>query len=88
MEQDIDSLQGTWQIESLTMDGHAIPDGYSDARLVITGYRFESLGMGGVYEGVIRLDETTQPRQLDMTFDAGPEKVTRIVASMKFTIIV
>jgi uncharacterized protein (TIGR03067 family) len=62
------------QIESLTTDGRAIPDGYGDARLVITGNRFESLGMGGVYEGVLRLDETTQPRQLDMTFDAGPEK--------------
>jgi uncharacterized protein (TIGR03067 family) len=74
MKQDIDLLQGTWQIESLTVDGGPIVDGYSEARLVITGNRFESLGMGGVYEGSIALDETTQPRGLDMTFDAGPEK--------------
>jgi uncharacterized protein (TIGR03067 family) len=74
MSQDIDLLQGSWQIESLTMDGRAIADGYGEARLLITGNRFESLGMGGVYEGVIRLDETTQPRGLDMTFNAGREK--------------
>jgi uncharacterized protein (TIGR03067 family) len=74
MSQDIDLLQGSWQIESLTMDGRAIADGYGEARLLITGNRFESLGMEGVYEGVIRLDETTQPRGLDMTFNAGPEK--------------
>ena len=74
MQQDLDLLQGTWQIESLIVDGRAIGDGYRKARLLITGNRFQSLGMDGVYEGVLRLDETTQPRQLDMTFDAGPEK--------------
>jgi uncharacterized protein (TIGR03067 family) len=74
MEQDLDLLQGTWQIESLTVDGRAITNGYRQARLVITGNRFESLGMDGVYEGLIALDETPQPRHLDMNFDAGPEK--------------
>jgi uncharacterized protein (TIGR03067 family) len=56
------------------MEGRAVADGYSQARLMITGNRFESLGMGEVYEGVIRLDETMQPQGLDMTFDAGPER--------------
>jgi uncharacterized protein (TIGR03067 family) len=74
MSQDIDLLQGSWQIESLTMAGRAIADGYGEARLVITGNRFESLRREGVSEGVIRLDETKQPRGLDMTFNAGPEK--------------
>ena len=30
--------------------------------------------MGAVYKGTLRLDTSTNPRQLDMKFDAGPEK--------------
>jgi uncharacterized protein (TIGR03067 family) len=46
----------------------------SKARLVITGIRFESIGMGAVYEGTLELDPTANPRRLDLKFDSGPEK--------------
>ena len=30
-------------------------------------------GMGAIYKGTLKLDASTEPRQLDMKFDAGPE---------------
>jgi uncharacterized protein (TIGR03067 family) len=68
-------LQGSWSVTALEVDGQEIPAGMlGDARVVVKGNRFESTGMGAVYEGVIELDTSSTPRWLDMIFDAGPEK--------------
>jgi uncharacterized protein (TIGR03067 family) len=40
----------------------------------VNGKRFTSTGMGTEYEGTLELDASTNPRQLNMRFDAGPEK--------------
>ena len=58
-------LQGTWYVTSP-------PAG--DARVVIKGNRFESLGMGAVYQGTFKVDTSVKPMTIDMTFTAGPEK--------------
>lgn len=75
MPQDMDLLQGTWYIKSLSMEGQDLPAAmFTNARIVVKGNRFTSLGMGAVYEGTLELFPATNPRQLDMHFDAGPEE--------------
>jgi len=50
------------------------PNTIANAGIVVKANRFTSLGMGKVYEGALQLDPSTNPRQLNMHFDAGPEK--------------
>jgi uncharacterized protein (TIGR03067 family) len=74
-KKDLDLLQGTWNVTALEIDGQEISRAMpGDARIVIKGDRFTSIGMGPVYEGTLKLDASTNPRQLNMHFDAGPEK--------------
>src|SRR6185437_16095020 len=68
---DLDQLQGTWYIAALEMDGQSAPP---MGTIEISGSRFESLGMGAVYEGDLSLDESAKPKTFDLAFTAGPEK--------------
>jgi uncharacterized protein (TIGR03067 family) len=75
MRNDMDSIQGAWAVAELQMEGQTISGGMlANARVEITGNRFSSLGMGTVYEGTVSLDDSAIPHQLNMKFDAGPEK--------------
>lgn len=75
MAADLDLLQGTWTVTALEMDGQETPATMlGNARIVIKRDRFISTGMGAEYEGTLKLATSTKPRQIDMKFDAGPEK--------------
>jgi uncharacterized protein (TIGR03067 family) len=75
MQKDLDRLQGSWSVSELEMEGQTISGGMlANARVVVTGNRFESVGMGSVYEGTVTLNSSANPPQLDIKFDAGPEK--------------
>jgi len=75
MDEELARLQGEWAIVHLEINGLApAPHTFAGARMVIHGDRFESLGMGAVYEGTIELDADTLPRVFRMKFTAGPEK--------------
>jgi uncharacterized protein (TIGR03067 family) len=75
MREDIDLLQGSWSISSLTMDGLEVSaDVFASGNIVVKGNRFTSIGMGAEYEGTLELDPSTNPRQLNMRFDIGPEQ--------------
>jgi uncharacterized protein (TIGR03067 family) len=73
---DLDRLQGAWNITSLEMDGRQMP-APTGACIVIEGARFQSLGMGAVYEGKVEVDGTKKPKTFDLLFTAGPEKGNR-----------
>jgi uncharacterized protein (TIGR03067 family) len=72
MKSDLDRLQGTWDVAALEVDGQSV-SALGDARIVIEGSRFASLGMGAVYEGTLQLDASAKPARIDMKFDKGPE---------------
>lgn len=68
---DLKTLLGTWNIESLEMDGQNMPTG--GAAITIEGSRFTTTAMGGEYTGRVEVDETTSPKSFDLHFDSGPE---------------
>jgi uncharacterized protein (TIGR03067 family) len=75
MNDDLELLQGAWSISRLEVDGQTMPESMlASAKIAIKGNRFASTGMGVLYKGTLKLDTSTNPRQLDMKFDAGPEK--------------
>lgn len=69
---DLDRLQGAWNIVSLEMDGHKMSG--AGARIVIQGKRFQTLGMGAVYAGMVTVDQKSTPKRIDLHFEEGPEK--------------
>ena len=72
---DIEELQGTWRVTALQFDGRTVdPATFPGARIVISGRRFESLGMGATYEGDISIDESSSPKRFSLFFTSGPEK--------------
>jgi uncharacterized protein (TIGR03067 family) len=72
MGQDLDGLQGTWNIVSLEMDGQKMPG--AGARIVVRGDRFTTIGMGATYEGTVAVHQTTVPKSFDLHFEEGSEK--------------
>ena len=72
MKKEIEKLQGTWNVESLEMDGQASsPVMFASAKIVVEGNRFTTSGMGVDYTGVLTVDPTKTPRTFDLQFEAG-----------------
>jgi uncharacterized protein (TIGR03067 family) len=75
---DLDKLQGTWNVISLEADGQEVPAaGLDGSVIVIKGDRFTSLGMGATYEGTIALDPAKKPKTFDLVCTAGHAAGTR-----------
>jgi len=75
MSKDLDTLQGSWRVTALEVNGETMPvDTLGSAGIVINGGRFISTGMGNEYEGTFEVETKSRPRKLTMKFDTGPEK--------------
>ncbi len=75
MKADVERLQGSWRVVSLIVDGAALSAGMiGSMRVVIHDDRFQSLGMGTTYEGLIRVDVSRKPKSFSIKFTRGPEK--------------
>ena len=72
MGQDLERLQGTWNIVSLEMDGQKMSGG--GGRIEVSGSRFRTTGMGAEYEGTVVIQETTAPKGFELKFEEGAEK--------------
>jgi len=72
MTNDLERLQGTWNVTSLESNGQQMPEiTFNGATIVITDDHFRSTGMGAIYEGTLELDPTQTPNAFDMLFTAG-----------------
>jgi uncharacterized protein (TIGR03067 family) len=72
---DIDNLQGTWNIVSLEVDGNKMPESMlGGSQITVKGTRFDTVSMGAAYSGVLTLDESAKPKTFDLKFTDGPEK--------------
>ncbi len=72
MKKDLETLQGTWNIVTLEMDGQKLPAG--GAQILIKGKRFTTTAMGATYAGMIAVEEKNTPKTFDLKFTSGPEK--------------
>ena len=78
MASDLEVLQGTWHIAALEVDGEMMPsDVFADAKVVIAGDRFTSLGMGADYEGTFAIDPSKKPKAFDLIITGGHAAGTR-----------
>lgn len=72
---DINKLQGTWNIASLELEGAKQPDGaFHGAQITIKNDSFVTLSMGSTYKGTFTLNSAATPKTIDMHFSEGPEK--------------
>jgi len=75
MQAELASLQGTWEIVALEVEGQAVPEsGFAGSRIVVTGKTFTTISMGATYGGTLAIDATKRPKRLDLSFKAGPER--------------
>jgi uncharacterized protein (TIGR03067 family) len=78
MRTDLDKLQGSWNVSALKLDGQSLAAAaLAGATILVEANRFTSLGMGGTYEGTLKIDQTRKPRAIDMVFTAGHAAGTR-----------
>jgi uncharacterized protein (TIGR03067 family) len=71
-QHDLKTLQGTWTITALEIEGSSMPAG--EAHIVIKGDQFTSISMGANYKGTVVIDESQTPKAFDLKFTEGPEQ--------------
>ena len=75
MNDDIQNLQGAWNIAELEVDGNKMPESMlGESQIVVKGSKFDTVSMGAAYCGMLTLDETADPKTFDLKFTEGPEK--------------
>jgi len=75
MNAELQGLQGTWEIVALEVDGATVPEaGFRGSRIVVKGGTFTTISMGATYGGTLSIDASTNPKTLDLSFRAGPER--------------
>jgi uncharacterized protein (TIGR03067 family) len=86
MPNDLDKLQGIWNITFLEADGqHLARSALEGSQITISKNRFKSVGMGATYEGTVEVNEHSKPKSLDLLFTAGPEKGNRNLGIYKLS---
>jgi uncharacterized protein (TIGR03067 family) len=68
-------FEGTWRFASIEVEGKKVPEEQvkKSGKMVIRGNKFTIEG-GVTYRGTFKLDVSTKPKRIDVTFTAGPEK--------------
>jgi uncharacterized protein (TIGR03067 family) len=86
MPTDLDRLQGSWKITSLETDGQRASNNLpSDARVVVNGATFTSLGMGAPYAGTLTLGRSGALKTFDLLFTTGHARGTTNVGIYKLS---
>lgn len=70
----LDRLQGEWRLDSLEVDGAAMPAAMlSHTRILFDGDRFLTESPEANYDGVFTINLNSRPPQIDIAFVEGPE---------------
>ena len=78
MPTDLDRLQGSWKITSLESDGERASAALlTDARIIVNGRTFTSLGMGAPYAGTLTLRRAGTLKTFDLLFTSGHAQGTK-----------
>jgi uncharacterized protein (TIGR03067 family) len=72
---DVAKLQGTWALESVEIDGKAIPmDELKESRLTVKGQEYLFRFRDTRLDFTIKVDATQTPPAIDLVVADGPEK--------------
>jgi uncharacterized protein (TIGR03067 family) len=72
---DLDKLQGTWKMASLTVDGAAAPaEKFQDYRLTVKGNKYVVKVADQTIELSAKLDAGKKLKEIDLTYEAGDNK--------------
>ena len=75
MDTELDSIQGTWDIVQLEVNGTQMDaEAFAGSRIIVDGDAFVTEAMGAAYSGTVRLDSATRPKAIDLHFTAGVEQ--------------
>jgi uncharacterized protein (TIGR03067 family) len=81
MKEELEKLQGAWDIVALEVDGATSPESaFRGSQIVVKENRFDTISMGATYKGKLKVDAKKTPKTLDLLFDEGPEKGGRSLA--------
>jgi uncharacterized protein (TIGR03067 family) len=73
-KKDLDSLQGTWVMAGLEVEGKQVPEEkITGTTLTIKGDRYIVKVKDTAHEVTIKLDPAKKPKAIDMYFPDGPE---------------
>jgi uncharacterized protein (TIGR03067 family) len=73
LSSDTKTLQGTWNIDSLEVEGMKMNrDTFSGAQIIIDGDLFATRGMGAAYKGTFVANDASVPKSFDILFNEGP----------------
>ena len=75
MKQELEKLQGTWNVVSLEIEGMKMEEpAFKGAKIVVKDDTFTTTSMGAVYKGTLSADSAKTPKTLDLSFTEGPER--------------
>jgi uncharacterized protein (TIGR03067 family) len=77
VRKELPKFEGAWRVTSLEVDGTKLPEDQVKqmaARLVIHGDQFTFHEGANPTKGTFKVDPTTKPKQIDITFSDGPQK--------------
>jgi uncharacterized protein (TIGR03067 family) len=73
MSSDAEILQGTWNIDSLEVEGMKMSrDSFSGAQIILDGIVFATRAMGAPYRGTFVVNDAAVPKTIDILFNEGP----------------
>jgi uncharacterized protein (TIGR03067 family) len=70
---DTETVQGTWKVVAAIRDGKPLTGAELEGRLTIEGNRFTVVQGGTTVAGTFQLNESAKPKELDLTYDQGPD---------------
>ena len=72
---ELEKLQGVWNFVSLELEGTKFSEQmFKGSKIMIKGDTFTSIAGGITYTGTVKIDDTKNPKTIDMIFTGGPEK--------------
>jgi uncharacterized protein (TIGR03067 family) len=75
LRDELNRFEATWKFVSIEIEGRSIPaERFTEDRLVLKGKQFTTTVGGNTTEGTFKIDPTTSPKSIEITFTDGPGK--------------
>ena len=81
MQSDTEKLTGVWDIVALETEGAKLSESlFIGSKIILNGASFTTVSMGATYSGSFTVDESKNPKTMDMTFTDGTHSGAKSLA--------